>query len=110
MHTFRSKHEFVLRLLRSPHGSNKLLDGGNVASAALQLTIPRNARQSLPDNDNTPEKAVPGLSCVLHKKCVDGGGEECSSRVGTSIMDQSERVAVPDALVSTYHDVRKTWD
>ena len=45
----------------------------NAASAALRLTISRNARQSLPDNDNTPEEVVTGLSCVLHKKCVDGG-------------------------------------
>ena len=41
------------------------------ASAFLQSTISQNVCQSLLDNDNVPEEVV-GLSCLLHKNCVDG--------------------------------------
>jgi len=42
------------------------------ASDSLQFTISLNVRQSLPDNDNMPEEEAVGLSCVLHRNCVDG--------------------------------------
>jgi hypothetical protein len=49
------------------------------ASAFLQFTISRNVRQSRSDNDNAPEEVV-GLSCALHKNCVDGRWKNVCAR------------------------------
>ena len=42
------------------------------ANAFLHLTISRNVNQSPPESDNMPEEEVVGISCVLHRNCVDG--------------------------------------
>ena len=72
----------------------------NAASAALQLTISRNARQSLPDNDNTPEEVVTAF--YTRNMSMGGGGmyafagwHEQNGSIGTSCGSRRPRKHVP---------------
>jgi hypothetical protein len=76
-----------------------------MASTLLQFTISRNVRQSLSDNDNISEEIV-GLSCVLHKNCVDGRWKNvCTHRLARAKwIDRKElRLSTPSyARTTTY--------
>ena len=77
------------------------------ASASLQFTISRNVRQSLSDNDNVPEEEAVGLSCVLHKNCVDGRWKNvCARRLARAEwIDRKElRLPTPSYARTTMYE------